>query len=401
MRPIADLSILQINARFYEGGAATVARTLHNELRRSGAISNFAYGYGRHGLKSSLLPGDAEGVHRIGSFPVVAANRGLHSVLGIDSFTSPTCFVLSRLIRSADIIHLHVIHSHFISYRPLLTFLTRERKPVVWTAHDSWLLTGRCAISQTCDRWQQGCGSCPSRQNYPGSMLDLTRREAATKRRFIASMRDRLILVSPSEHLAKKLRLVFPSVRVIVINNGAHMTFNRCTDKPRDNGNRLPVILVTATDLSDSSKTNISFVQQLAESGLCRVRTIGAKSQIFGSNVDNVGPIRDRERMCSEYASADAVLFTSQIDNYPMTIVEALSCGTPVLAVPSDAANEILQRVDGHALSYDDIVEAIATRRFLAPFSCNTHTELRRLAAEQFSLTSMIDNYFDLYSQMA
>jgi len=62
---------------------------------------------------------------------------------------------------AADVVHLHNLHGDYLSLLALP--LWGRDKPLVWTLHDAWPLTGNCAYPRDCPRWRAGCGRCPNR----------------------------------------------------------------------------------------------------------------------------------------------------------------------------------------------------------------------------------------------
>jgi len=65
-----------------------------------------------------------------------------------------------RRIRAVDpdIIHLHWINAGFLSIGSLSAF----EKPIVWTMHDMWPITGGCHYAGRCRRFESNCGRCPA-----------------------------------------------------------------------------------------------------------------------------------------------------------------------------------------------------------------------------------------------
>ena len=85
---------------------------------------------------------------------------GLDGLTGSGSFLLPSC----DYFKQADVVHLHLIHNSTNFSMLSLPMLSRL-KPVIWTIHDSWAMTGGCVYSFECDRWMTGCSlRCP----YPG-----------------------------------------------------------------------------------------------------------------------------------------------------------------------------------------------------------------------------------------
>src|SRR6185369_9236131 len=62
---------------------------------------------------------------------------------------------------SCNVIHLHNIHWHSRNFSPLMIPILSRKKALIWTIHDMWPLTGHCYNPYECDRWRNGCGSCP------------------------------------------------------------------------------------------------------------------------------------------------------------------------------------------------------------------------------------------------
>ena len=61
-----------------------------------------------------------------------------------------------------DIVHLHVIHDHYMNYPMLFKYLAEKKIPVVWTQHDQWATTGHCCYNLVgCERWKDECHDCP------------------------------------------------------------------------------------------------------------------------------------------------------------------------------------------------------------------------------------------------
>ena len=59
-----------------------------------------------------------------------------------------------KLIRTfnPDVIHLNNLHGYYLNIPIFLSYLKEEYKgKIVWTLHDCWILTGRCAIPGDCE----------------------------------------------------------------------------------------------------------------------------------------------------------------------------------------------------------------------------------------------------------
>lgn len=68
----------------------------------------------------------------------------LFDLEGRCSYFSTRRVIKKLKVIDPDIIHLHVIHEHYINYPLLFRYLSESRAKVVWTMHDCWAFTGHC-----------------------------------------------------------------------------------------------------------------------------------------------------------------------------------------------------------------------------------------------------------------
>lgn len=74
-----------------------------------------------------------------------------------------------------------------------------------------------------------------------------------------------------------------------------------------------------------------------------------------------------QEKLADIYADCDAWLFTSDIEGYGLPLLEALACGTPLVARPAGAAPDLVTAENGVLVDSDDpAVIAAATARILS-----------------------------------
>lgn len=398
------MKVLQLNLRLNEGGAAKMAVDLHRRLLYSGINSRLCYGYGRRAKKNqdeSNVPNVFQSANRFS----IIANFLIHQAIGID-LIPPFRMLQRRLIaeiKASDIVHLHVLHSYYMPLAWLISSLVKMNKKVLWTAHDDWLLTGRCAFTNGCENWRSGCGACLTWRNYPPSFFDMSRSEFVRKRKWINRLGENLKIVSPTEHVATELRSIYSKSEVITIANGIDSEMetaikNATTFKQEDCLNRPIRVLVIANDLSYAAKTNRNIVRLVAERAKCEIHTVGKKSPFNMSNVVNHGEILSREELVKLYSLMDVMLFTSTVDSFGLVIAESLSCGTPVIAVNTSVSREVLSKVGAYPVgSIEEIVNCIIKNAYLKIYPHNDRKELQEAALRVFSGETMYRNYVSAY----
>ena len=402
------MKVLQINVRLQEGGAARVALDLHRQLLSLGVESQFAYGWGEKGGISSAessVPHSFQAGQQI----QVAGNMLLHRLFGID-FIEPKGQGRNSLLEAiqwADIVHLHVIHSNFLPLAWLVKALVRLRKPVVWTAHDYWILTGRCAFTEGCDGWRSGCGVCPTQQNYPSAYIDFSSSQFRIKRQLIEDLTSHLHVVTPSNFVASAIMEGLPTVAVTVISNWVDSEFEDAlhgiplSDIPMVFAQDLIKVIFIANDLSDNTKVDRGLVNQLLTMPHIELHTVGSHSPFSGANVINHGRISDRKHMVDIVARADVALFTSEKDTFGLVMIEALACGVPVFAVNSLAANEVLPVVGIQPVgSRENVLSLLASKNFPLCYNGVSRASLRKNVLEKYSGVVLVERYLELYKKL-
>lgn len=396
--------IVHVNVRLSEGGAAGVALDLHSRSLQAGYASRFFYGYGS-GARPSVYEAEVEGARHLGSRIRVGLNYASHRLCGME-FIAPggeNAKALREAVRNADVVHLHAIHSFFAPFGWLAEVL-QEARHIVWTCHDFWPITGRCAFLEGCEGWKNGCGGCSTGSNYPPSVLDFSAYTFKKRRELIGRQLERIVFVAPSRFVAEQFRQAFPGARVEVIYNGIDraleqalvgVTFGHQADEP----GRPTRVLAMANDLSDPTKIDRAVVGKLLAIEGIELHTIGKNSPFGGANVVNHGSVRERPALVKLMRDMDALLFTSLKDTFGLVMIEAMVCGVPVLALPSDAADEVLGAVGQPTLEAQEIMRVLQAAQVSDSPLREMKERLSGGALSVFSGQSMFDQYCELYRE--
>jgi putative colanic acid biosynthesis glycosyltransferase len=332
--------VLQVNVRLSEGGAAGVARTLADGLRTLGIASPFAYGYGKHGGISPLEV-QYDGV-KVTSAAIAALNRYSYGWLGHETrLRSPNGWsAFTRSVEMSDVVHLHAIHSYFTATDNLFKLLANAGRPVVWTFHDQWAMTGRCAQPDACRRWEQGCSHCPSLDAYPPGHRDRAAQHWAPRRLLIRELQEALPtrIVACADWLAEEaVTAGFANVQVIKnsVDPAVWATVNEAS-VPR----RRDSCLFMCRDLRDTKKVNWGLLNRIAKIANRSLTIVGDNPAPIPLGATHRSAVTDRAELAKLLLQHDILVFTSTVDYFPLTIVEALSAGMRVFALDSRAARE-------------------------------------------------------------
>lgn len=315
----------------------------------------------------------------------------------------------------ADIYHLHWICQGFLSLKGL-RYLLRQRKPVIWTLHDMWPFTGGCHYAGECPMLEKGCGNCPLLKT-PGEN-DISRRQCKFKESIYRN--SNLIFVAPSRWMAEKAMSSFlgNSIPCIVIPNTLDTDVfvpNRVQDARKNLG--LPeegfCLLFGAANALEERK-GFSFLRDAMEYLKKNYPELSQRIflTIFGKSKEIPGfpfpvyPFRyvaDTIKLVHLYNAADVFLLPSLEDNLPNTVLEALSCGVPVVSFQSGGVSDM---VDHHKTGFlaekrnirefaEGIVEILTTGN-----RDSIRENCRKKILKDFNEQVVVKMYDDLYQKV-
>ncbi len=404
------MRILIVNTEYMRGGAAQIARILHNDINNiAGFQSYFAYGRGKEVTDQKVFKF---------AFPfeiyLHAFITRLTGLQGYGTYLSTKKLERFILKEKFNLIHLHNIHGYYLDLS-LVKFLGKINIPIVWTLHDGWPLTGRCAYTFKCDRWKTGCGNCPNLSLYPKTYFD-TSAFMWNKKKEIFTSGWNPVIVSPSQWLANKVKGSYlKKFRVKIIPNGIDTNFFKPKDKKEIRRKlKVPidkkVILFVAADLKDERKGVKYLVKALnyikADNWI--LLTVGKK---INFNVDvkvpntiiQFGYIADETLLSDIYNVADVFCISSLDDNFPNTVLESMSSGVPVVGfkvggIPEQVTEDcgiLVEPKDAKSLG-KALEKVINDREIRGKFSQNS----RKRALEKFSIDKFVGNYIALYNNL-
>ncbi|MDU1952068.1 colanic acid biosynthesis glycosyltransferase WcaC [Atlantibacter hermannii] len=405
------MNIVQFNVRLAEGGAAGVALDLHQRALQQGMASRFVYGYGKSG-KKSVSHQDYPEVEKHTPRLTSVANIALFRFFNRDLFgnLNGLCRNITRT-SGPVVLHFHVLHSYWLNLEQVVDFAERitAHKPdvrLIWTLHDHWSVTGRCAFLDGCEGWLSGCGKCPTLTNYPPVKIDRAHQQIDEKRFLFRKMLALgCVFISPSQHVAQAFNHIYGAGRCQIINNGIDVATESILAElpPPSPSGGAPKIAVVAHDLRYDGKTRQQLVRDIVALGDgVEVHTFGKFSPFEGANVVNHGFLTDKKQLMNELNQMDALLFTSRVDNYPLILCEALSIGVPVIATHSDAAREVLQKSGGRTVDEQEALalaqqhrEQIAAAIFGMPLA-----QFKAVSREAYSGQQMLEEYVSFYQSL-
>jgi len=319
------------------------------------------------------------------------------------------------LLEEADLYHLHWICQGFLSLRGLQS-LFRMGKPVIWTLHDMWPFTGGCHYAGSCQQLGEGCGNCPLLRT--DSENDISRKQCREKE--VMYQTRKMVFVAPSTWMAQKARSSYlgKMIQCVVIPNAldtdvfAPFSMRRAREKiglPEEGF----CLLFGAANISEERKGFSLLIQAIEYlkndfpelSDKIYLAVFGKSRQQyhfpFPSHYFNY--ISDTDQLVALYNAANVFLLPSLEDNLPNTVMESLSCGTPVVAFRSGGVTDMLDHGEtGYLVQTGNVREfAQGIAKVLLDKEYGIMREkCRKKVVQNYGERAVVKKYDELYSQI-
>lgn len=395
------MKVIQVNTVGNTGSTGRIAEIIGSLLTENGDESYIACARNIKPSRSNLI--------KISHTPTIYANVIWQRIFDTDSpfsIKSTKKFISQIKEIAPDIIHLHNTHGYYLHNETFLKFLAEYNKPIVWTLHDCWTFTGHCCYFDliNCQKWKQQCYNCPQKHDYPSSLIFDKSKENHTKKIELISAINNLTFVTPSNWLAdltKQSRLKYSDIKVIP--NGIDLN----VFKPSENDitSNIPkekkIALFVANVWNEVKGVNfIPKIHKLFGNDFQMVIVgVNKKQKEFFESLGIIAieKTENIEDLTSLYSRADVFVNPTLADNLPTVNMEAIACGTPVVAFNSGGTSETIKDNTGMIVQKENVQLLVNAAKEIA----NRKTELRNTCIESakrfFDSKRNFANYIDLY----
>lgn len=412
------MRVAMLNTYDANGGAAIATTRLFRGLRGLGTDATLYVQ--QQSLKDEYIVGPASKAKKlIGQirpsvdFWPVSGRVLKHS--GVYSASWLPDSVISEVKREKpDLVHLFWVADGFVRVESLKALGC----PIVWTLHDMWPFTGGCHYDRGCARYKDSCGMCPMLSSQSNSDFS----NWVWRRKYNA-WSDLPLHVVPTSHWmgdCARSSSIFGEKQATVIPNGldlrvykplnksfARAAFNLPSDKK--------LVLVSAFDaFQDERKGGVHALRALEV-----LHTMGNLRSIelvvlgdtqlqstkkIGVPVHYIPRLHDEISQATLYSAVDVLLAPSTQENLSNTVMEALACGTPVVAFSIGGMPDMIShRENGYlAPAFDDQELAAGISWVLGDDERYTTLSdcAARTVAEHYEITKVARRYQTLYEQL-
>jgi len=345
-------SVLHLSTYDITGGAARAAYRLHAGLRELGVPSRMLVRHKASDDPDVLLAARAPEASWHRAWPKVAPylddvprrllRTGNITPISPSWLPGPTARDVRQLAQV--VVNLHWICGGFVAPEAL----AKIRAPMVWTLHDQWAFCGGEHYTGDDRRFETGYG--PGNRPADERGIDVNRWIWSRKRRAYAGI-ERLVAVAPS-HWLKDLAatsLLLGGRRIVHIPYG--IDHRRFQPIERALARRLlglapdrRIILFGAFGGINNPRKDFKLLAAALRAGAAAGELANVELVIFGSGaagvasdigipVRSLGVLHDDVSLALAYSAADLYVATTTADNLPLSVMEAMACGTPVAGV--------------------------------------------------------------------
>lgn len=314
------------------------------------------------------------------------------------------------LIKDSDIINLHWINGGFLSYYELKK-LSKLKKTIVWTLHDMWPFTGGCHYDEECGRYKTNCGNCKVLRS--NREKDLSTKIQKKKEKIYSDMNITIVGCSNWITECAKESKVFNNKLCVNIPNCIDIETFKPIDKEIARNilnikTNKKIILFGAMSSTSDARKGFKFMLE-AMKILDRDKYIAV---IFGNSSEEceiekyietiyMGQLSDDYTLALLYNVADVFVAPSIQENLANTVMESLSCGTPVVAFNIGGMPDMIKHeINGYLcepFKYESLCEGI---EYCTKNTVQLGKRARKYVEDNYTYEIIGKKYTELYEKL-
>lgn len=399
------MKVLLINCVYKNGSTGRLVNQISNFLSEKGVDNFVAYGIPKiKGIKNGFVINNIIDAHIHSFFSRKLCLQGLCSSI-------PTLRLVSFIKKyNPDIIHLHNLHGHYLNYKILFKYLSKSNVRVVWTIHDCWPMTGKCAhfTIAKCEKWStdEGCFDCCQLNTYPDSKFDRSKKNYLLKKQLFTSLPD-LHIVTVSEWMKSICqRSYLRDFDIRCIHNG----INTNIFKPSKQN--------VFSDSRFENKKNVLFVSNIwngakGEEIIIKLDeslpddynliVVGKGSESISNDSKRIKAIpqtKSQSELADIYSAADVFVCTSIEESCSLVVLEAMACGTPVICFDSTGIPENVKENCGKIVPVNAFSELLKAIVSISGHKGNYYEACIKNIKDEYTIEHMCKSYYCLYQEI-
>ena len=408
------MKVLHINYSEKYGGAAKAANRLHLELLNQGINSKMLV------LKKESTDPTVIEVSSLYSstdrlrllFRKILNRMNRKFLNPVYNYNNKTLLFNALRKLDFDILHLHWVTDGYVN----LNEFKNSNWNIVWTMHDCAAFTGICHVIGSCYNFETNCGKCPlinstvkkdmSNQEY----LRKIKLYKKTGIHFVSPSKWLALTASKSPLLKDKLVTIIPHGLDIEKYSPINKTTAKRALEIKDDSK---IILCGAVTLDDKnkgmhlfSKAILFFKENYFTGEKIEIMFFGDSVKGWGNSIlktTYLGYISDELLLRICYSAADVVVVPSRQESFGLIALEAMACGTPVVAFGATGLLDIIDnKVNGYlATPYESVDLATGIKWCLDNNKNFSLSESARAKAiSDFNIKLITHKYLEFYNKI-
>lgn len=400
------MKVVHLSTYRNHGGAARAAYRIHQSLLKKKCESVF--------ISFTPEPKDSDKTNQVIFSKTLKIKKLLNSVRNrfityphnLTYSINPIKGNIANKINSlkANIVNIHWVNGGVLA----LDDLKKINAKIVFTIHDSWIFTGGCHVPQTCVGFVSGCKQCEI--STLTKVLKTSEREYRKKQIFFSE--NQVTIIGPSRWICKasKSSKILENTDVFNIPNPINtQIFKPYNNIELKNKYNLPInkkiILFGAMGPESDKNKGYQFLKKLFQilkydNSACIV-IFGMTGQSISNKVCYLGKISSDKIMSEIFNLADVSVVPSLSENFSNTILESMSCGTPVVAFNIGGNSDLIDHKINGYLATPYLVNSLHKGiNWVLNNSDSVRFECRKKAEREFGFSKVGDRYLSLYNDI-
>lgn len=226
------------------------------------------------------------------------------------------------------------LHGHWLNIPLFFREIAKLDTRIEWFMCDEYPFTARCEYTSQCDKYKTQCQGCVRYKNIPAQYRDKANYYGKILRKTRFSSVEYIV------RKAKESSLIGSGI-FLINNTGVDTDFYRPVSgssfRAKHSISDDQILLIDVAPFSNKRKGVQLFIDAaklMADDKRFVFLNVGydGKEQIDLPNLITIPYVSDQEELREIYSSADRYVCTSTDDALPNACVEAMSCGTPIIA---------------------------------------------------------------------
>ncbi|MBL00863.1 MAG: hypothetical protein CMI34_05600 [Opitutales bacterium] len=402
------LKISHISTSDSEGGSANSARRIHNNLLKNGISSNIFVGNKNLNDKNSSYLSKHKQLRKIDNILDRVTNK-----IGFQYQFLPSNLFLNETLKNSDIIQLYNLHGGYFQFSTLSKL--SKISPLIWRFSDYWPLTGHCAYPKECQKWENGCYSCPDLKLYPSIGFDRTRALWREKQKIIKD--TNIIVVVPTKKMSDEVKKskIFSGKEIRQIPNGINTSlfkpFKKIEARKKLKIKNIFTILFIAHVAYDNPRKGTDYIYKISnlikDKNDIQLLIVGLNSKkwkkLDNENIVTIDLVSDSKIKNIIYNAADCLILPSEQENFPNVMLESMSCGTPVIAFNSGDFSDIIKPNNGILIDKPNSEKLKKKILFLKNSEILNNEfgrNARKIIVKKYSSEIELMKYLNLYNEL-